>query len=192
MLAEYKITLSPVTIESAQPDARAMLEATQKKMGFVPNMYNAMATSPGLLKTYMEGYAAFRSKSGFSPAQQEVVFLSISHVNGCEYCMAAHSFLADAVSAVPGEVTKAIREGGSINNEKLGALYTFTNIMVSKRGLPGQADVEAFLAAGYTENHILEIILAISVKTISNYTNHLFHTELDDKFVTHRWDDPSA
>jgi AhpD family alkylhydroperoxidase len=161
-------------------------------MGFVPNMYNAMAISPGLLKTYMDGYAAFRSKSGFNPAEQEVVFLSISHVNGCEYCMAAHSFLADAVSAVPGEVTKAIRADASVDEVKLGALSTFTKIMVSKRGLPGQADVEAFLSSGYTENHILEIILAISVKTISNYTNHLFHTELDNKFTTHKWNDPSA
>lgn len=140
----------------------------------------------------MEGYAAFRSKSGFSSAEQEVVFLSISHENGCEYGMAAHSFLADAVSAVPAEVTKAIREGSSIDEVKLGALYTFANIMLSKRGLPGRADVEAFLAAGYTENHILEIILAISVKTIRNYTNHLFHTELDGKFAAHKWNDSSA
>ncbi|MFT5112563.1 MAG: putative peroxidase-related enzyme [Parasphingorhabdus sp.] len=192
MLAEYKINLAPVTTDSAQPEAKELLEATQKKMGFVPNMYNAMAISPGLLKTYMDGYAAFRSKSGFNPAEQEVVFLSISHVNGCEYCMAAHSFLADAVSAVPGEVTKAIRADASVDEVKLGALSTFTKIMVSKRGLPGQADVEAFLSSGYTENHILEIILAISVKTISNYTNHLFHTELDNKFTTHKWNDPSA
>ena len=103
--------------------------------------------------------------------------------------MAAHSFLAQAVSGVPADVTAAIREGKSVTEAKLSALYVFTSVMVTKRGLPDRADVDAFLSAGYAESHILEIILAIAVKTISNYTNHIFHTEVDDAFSKHRWSD---
>jgi AhpD family alkylhydroperoxidase len=62
-------------------------------------MYAVMANSPGLLETYATGYAAFREASGFTPAEQEVVLLTVSHENGCEYCVAAHSFLADQVSS---------------------------------------------------------------------------------------------
>ena len=76
-----KTALPLTTIDSAKPEAKDLLKAAQKKMSFVPNMYNAMAHSPDLLKTYLDGYAVFRAESGFSPAEQEVVFLSISHTN---------------------------------------------------------------------------------------------------------------
>ena len=103
MLSEYKTTLPLRTLDDAEPEAKALLEGAQKKMGFIPNMYGAMANSPGLLNTYMQGYSAFRENSGFSSIEQEVIFLAISQVNGCEYCMAAHSFLAEAASGVPGD-----------------------------------------------------------------------------------------
>ena len=192
MLSEYKTILALITAEDAKPEARILLEATQKKTGFVPNMYKAMANSPGMLNTYMQGYVDFREKSGFSSIEQEVIFLTISHSNGCEYCMAAHSFLAGAVSGVPIDVTDAIRDEKQIPEIKLKALSVFTDVMVTKRGLPSQIDVDKFLAAGYQEKDILEIIHAIAVKTISNYTNHIFHTEVDEVFSKHAWSDPSS
>lgn len=190
MLSEYKTTLPLRTADDAEPTAKAVLEAAQKKMGFVPNMYKAMANSSGLLNAYVQGYDDFRANSGFSTAEQEVIFLAISQINGCEYCMAAHSFLAGAMSGVAEDVTAAIRDGAPIPDTKLSALSNFTQTMVTKRGLPDRADVEAFLSAGYSESYILEIILAIAVKTISNYTNHIFHTEVDDAFAKHVWSDP--
>lgn len=189
MLSEYKMALPLRTVENAEPEARELLESTQKKLGFIPNMYFAMANSPSLLGTYIKGYSNFREKSGFNSVEQEVIFLTISQTNGCEYCMAAHSFLADAASGVPADVTHAIREGQSISDTKLNALNQFTRTMVTKRGLPDRNDVEAFLLAGYSESQILEIILTIAVKTISNYTNHIFHTDVDKVFAQHKWAD---
>jgi len=187
MLSEYKTSLSLKTIDTAEPEAKTLLEGTQKKLGFVPNMYYAMANSSGLLNTYMQGYSAFREKSGFSPIEQEVIFLAISQANGCEYCMAAHSFLAEAASGVPSNVTAAIRDDKPIPEMQLSALSVFINVMVATRGLPSQAEVESFLSSGYKEKDILEIIHAIAVKTISNYTNHIFHTEVDNIFSPHTW-----
>lgn len=187
MLSEYKSTLALKTINNAELVAKTLLESAQKKMGFVPNMYYAMANSPGLLNTYMQGYSTFRENSGFSSMEQEVIFLAISQVNGCEYCMAAHSFLAEAASGVPSDVTAAIRDGSPVPEMQLSALSVFTHVMVSTRGLPSQTNVETFLSAGYEEKHILEIIHAIAIKTISNYTNHIFHTELDNIFSPHTW-----
>jgi len=187
MLSEYKSSLTLKTIDDAEPEAKTLLENTQKKIGFVPNMYQAMANSPGLLNTYMQGYDAFRERSGFSPIEQEVIFLAISQENGCEYCMAAHSFLAEAASGVPSDVTAAIRDDKPIPEMQLSALSVFSHVMVATRGLPGQPEVEAFLSAGYKEKDIIEIIHAIAVKTISNYTNHIFHTEVDSIFSPHTW-----
>ena len=192
MLSEYKMTLPLRTIDDAEPEAKALLEGAKKKMGFVPNMFNAMANSSGLLSTYMKGYSEFREKSGFSAMEQEVIFLVISQASGCEYCMAAHSFLAEAASGVPSDVTAAIRDGRPVPEIQLSALSVFTRVMLTTRGLPTRDDVETFLAAGYKEKDILEIILAISVKTISNYANHIFHTDLDNVFSKHTWTDQQS
>lgn len=167
-----------------------MLEQALAQVGFIPNMYALMVNSPGLLKTYLEGYAQFRQESGFTPPEQEIVFLTISRENGCDYCVSAHSFIADKMSKVPLAVTNAIRDGKLIPDAKLAALSEFTRKMFVNRGLPRRGDVEKFLAAGYTDRHILEIVLAIAVKTLSNYANHLFHTPLDVKFASRSWKDP--
>lgn len=187
MTSEYKLTLSPKTLHDAEPKAKAVLERAKAQVGFIPNMYAGMANSPGLLQTYMDGYDRFRKDSGFTPAEQEVVFLTISRGNGCDYCMAAHSMIADQMSKVPPPVTEAIRERRAIPDSKLAALSTFTDTLLATRGLPSRADVQAFLSAGYQERHVLEIILAIAVKTLSNYSNHLFHTPLDQMFTNREW-----
>lgn len=190
MLAEYQLTLEPQTIENAPPKARAVLEKALGQVGFIPNMYACMVNSPGLLDTYLHGYAAFRNDSGFTPQEQEVIFLTISRENGCEYCVSAHSMIADSKSKVPPAVTDAIRTGAPIPDGQLAALAKFTQRMVASRGLPSHAEVETFLRSGYTEHHILEIVLAIAVKTLSNYANHLFHTPLDPMFEAGRWHSP--
>lgn len=187
MSSEYQLTLNPRTIENAEPRVGAALEKARNQMGFVPNMYATMANSPGLFQTYLQGYALFRQESGFSPAEQEVVFLTISRENGCQYCMAAHSFLADTMSKVPIPVTDAIRDRKPIPDDKLSALSEFVRTMVAGRGTPTRNEVESFLAAGYSERHILEIILAIAVKTLSNYSNHLFHPSVDPVFELRAW-----
>ena len=187
MASEYQLTLSPKNLQNAEPKTRAILERAKAQVGFIPNMYSGMANSPGLLETYMDGYDRFRRDSGFTPAEQEVVFLTISRTNGCDYCVAAHTLIADQMSKVPPAVTDAIRAGHAILDLKLAALSAFTDVLLTKRGLPSKAEVEAFLAAGYQERQILEVILAIAVKTLSNYSNHLFNTALDPAFVSREW-----
>jgi len=189
MLAEYRLTLDPKTLANAGPEAHALLEAAKAQVGFIPNMYARMANSPGLLGAYLRAYALFRQHSGFSPVEQEVIFLTISRENSCEYCVSAHSAIADSASKVPASVTDAIRDGEPVPDAKLAALHQFTRLMVAKHGLPDQAEVERFLAAGYDERQILEIVLAIGVKTFSNYANHLFHTPLDEVFAARAWKD---
>ncbi len=123
----------------------------------------------------------------FSPVEQEVLFLTISRFHSCEYCVTAHSVIADTRSKVPVEITDAIRDGKSINDPKLAALNAFTIEMLDTRGLPGTDAVESFQSAGYTEKHLLEIIVAIAIKTLSNYSNHLLNPQVDDPFTGRAW-----
>ncbi len=178
----FHIGLEPVTLENADERQKPILEKAKKANGMIPNMYKNMVNLPGLQDTYDTGYAHFRKNSGFTPAEQEVVFLTSSIENGCGYCTAAHSYLADEVSKTPVEVTNAIREGKEIPDAKLRALSEFTKVMHTTRGNPSPEQAQSFLDAGYTEKNILGIILAMAVKTISNYSNHIFHTEIDDAF----------
>jgi len=187
MKSEYKISMPPVSIETASDAVKSTLEEQQAIFGFLPNMYQTMANAPGLLKMYLYGYQQFRETSDFSPVEQEVIFMVVSRENGCEYCVGAHSFIADNMSGVPEHVTDAIRDGNNIDDPKLEALAVFTRTMLSTRGVPAKSDVENFASAGYSERQMLEIILAIAVKTLSNYSNHVCQPELDNVFATREW-----
>lgn len=178
----YRMKLKPVEMENADPKQQEILQVAKKANGMIPNMYKNMVNLPGLQNTYDKGYQSFRQESEFTPSEQEVVFLTLSISNSCGYCAAAHSYLAENVSKTPKDVIEAIREGKEIEDEKLKALHNFTKIMNESRGNPTPEEAKKFLDAGYSENQILAIILAQAVKTISNYSNHIFHTEVDEAF----------
>lgn len=188
MRTEQPLDLTAVTLDKADEKQRPLLEQAKASAGFVPNMYAYMANLPGLLHTYLEGQADFRAGSGFSSVEQEVVFLTISRANGCDYCMAAHSTLADGPSRVPTEVTDALRAGQLPADPKLAALTRFTQAMFETRGVPDQEQTEAFFAAGYEPRHVLGVILALGLKTLSNYANHHFHTPVDAAFAGRTWE----
>lgn len=188
MTDQPTLHLPPQDIENSSPRAKEVLEKALQQVGFIPNMYAYMVNAPGLLDTYLFGYNRFRTESGLTPVEQEVVFLTISRENGCHYCVAAHSVIADKFSNVPPEVTDAIRNGTEISDTRLNALSRITKVMLNTRGRPCKSEVAAFIAAGYKETDVLSILLAISVKTISNYANHLFETPLDDMFKPRKWE----
>jgi uncharacterized peroxidase-related enzyme len=183
-----KLNLEAKTLDTAAPMAKTILEETEKGLGFVPNMYAYFANSPALLKSYTHSYTLFRQNTDFNGVEQEVVFLTISRENGCHYCVAAHSFVGDNMTNVPKDVTNAIRDNTEIPDAKLNALSEMTKALVIKHGNISEADVENFLAAGYSETQILDIILALSAKIISNYANHIFHTPVDEVFSGRVWE----
>ena len=177
--------IDPASANGAQKE---ILDKAVKQVGFLPNMYANMANAPAVLSTYLHGYALFRGESGLKPAEQEVVFLAVSQVNGCKYCTAAHSMIAEKMSGVPAAVLQAIRAGTPIPDAKLAVLYATTAAMVQSHGQPGPATVKSFLDAGYKEADLLYIVLAIAVKTLSNFSNHLFATPVDERFAAYKVD----
>lgn len=182
----YLTTLTAIDHTRAQGAQKEMLDTALKQVGFIPNMYANMVNAPALLGTYLTGYSRFRGESGFAPAEQEVVFLAVSMANGCTYCAAAHSMIADKMSGVPAPVLKAIREGVPIPDTKLAALYELTQEMARSNGQPSKERLNAFLNAGYSEQSILYIVLAVAVKVLSNYSNHAFGTAVDERFAAYK------
>jgi uncharacterized peroxidase-related enzyme len=178
--------IAPVDHATAQGAQKDVLDAALKATGFIPNMYANMANAPGVLGTYLHGYDAFRKESGLAPAEQEVVFLAISQYNGCTYCTAAHSMIADKMSQVPAPVLEAIRSRQPIPDARLAALAAMAVEMVAKHGQPSREIVQQFLDAGFQERDLLYIVLAAAVKTLSNYSNQAFGTELDAAFSAYK------
>lgn len=185
-------SLELLTADNATPPADQLLIDTEAAAGFLPNMYAAMANSPAAIDAHLHGFATFRANAGFAPAEQEVILLTVSRENECEYCVAAHSTIAEGRSGVAPEVVEAIREGTEIGDPKLAALADMTRALMDSGGRVDPAQVERFLAAGYTEAHLLGIIVGIAMKTISNYTNNLFETPVDGAFAPKAWTRPGA
>ncbi|MEM7305094.1 MAG: carboxymuconolactone decarboxylase family protein [Planctomycetota bacterium] len=185
------MTSFPVHTQDSAPDrAKPILEGAQRAMGFVPNLYGTFAGSPALLEAYTALSKAFDSTS-FTATERQVVLLTASFENGCDYCMAAHSTIA-GMQKVPADVVEALREGAPIGEARLDALANFTRIVVRERGWASEDDIQAFLAAGFEQPQVLEVILGVGMKTLSNYTNHVASTPLDAAFQPQAWSRPAS
>ncbi len=173
------------TVETAEPSAAEMLGDINGAYGFIPNLYGIFAESPAALRAYITVGKIF-DESSFSATERQLIILAASRYNECNYCMAAHTVVAE-MQKVPADVIEAIREDRPISDDRLEALRTFTTAIVEKRGWVSNNDISAFLAEGYSRAQILEVILGVSFKTLSNYTNHVADTPLDAAFEARAW-----
>jgi len=172
-------------LDTAPDAAKETLADARKAYGFLPNLLAVMAEAPALLKSY-RAVADLFDETSFSPSERQVVLLTTSYENDCEYCVAVHSVLA-GMQKVPDDVVRAIRQGQPIANRKLEGLRRFTSAVVTSRGRPAAADTTAFLDAGYARSQLLEVVLGVGLKTLSNYTTHLADTPLDRAFAGAAW-----
>lgn len=170
---------------SAPGKSAALLKQAETAFGFVPNLLGTFAEAPVTLEGYMTLSQLFDGTS-FDATERQVVLLSISRYNECHYCLAAHTVIA-GMQNVPRDVVDAIRDGQEIDDERLEALRRFTTIVVDKRGWVDEIDIHRFEQAGFSRQQVLEVILGVAFKTISNYTNHIAATPLDDAFAAEAW-----
>jgi uncharacterized peroxidase-related enzyme len=183
---EIPMTTLPIhTIESAPEGARSILEAAQKRFGFVPNLLGELASAPPALKGYMALSELFGSCS-LSPVAQQVLLLSVSRANKCSYCVAAHSAGLKMAGAGQ-ELIDDIRTGRRLTDPALNGLAVFVAAVVEQRGEVTEEQIRAFLSTGYRPDQILEVLLGVAMKTLSNYTNHIAATPLDASFRPFEW-----
>ncbi|CAE6731543.1 MULTISPECIES: carboxymuconolactone decarboxylase family protein [Nitrospira] len=173
------------TKETAPEASRATVEATAKKYGFLPNLFGVLAESP----TAVQAYAAINKaleQSALSPVEQQVVALTVSTTNDCAYCVGAHSTVAQMVRT-PEDILAGLREQRPLSDRKLNALRTLVLSVMRHRGWVPEDDLEHFAAAGYGQRHLLDVLTIVALKTLSNYLNHIAHTQLDRQFASQAW-----
>ena len=173
------------TVDTAPEAAKETLAGAKKAYGFLPNLLAVMAEAPALVKAYTTLSRIFEETS-FSATERQIVLLTVSYENGCEYCVAAHSVIA-GMQKVPDDAVQAIRDSRPIADKKLESLRRFTAAVVTSRGWPSDADTEAFRDAGYGKQQALEVVLGVGMKTLSNYMNHIADTPLDQAFGKAAW-----
>lgn len=168
------------TIETAPEGSKPLLEGAQKKLGFIPNLFGALAEAPVALEAYL-ALSGLVEKTSFSATETEVINLSVSAVNGCTYCLAAHSTLA-TMKKVPADVIEAASVAAPLGDPKLDVLAKLTRSVAETRGWPEQALLDDFYGHGYTPANYLELIVGVTMKTLSNYVNHQADTPIDAAF----------
>ena len=172
------------SIDTAPEGSKDRLAAVKKGWGFIPKLQATLAESPLALKAYDDLFGLIAAEASLSPAEQQVVYQAINVFHGCEYCASGHTFLSRK-AGVPEDVIQAIRSLQPIADPRLQALRVFAETVAEQRGFAGDAAVEA---------QLLEVVTIIATKVISNYTNHLTHTPLED-FMNDpalRWHDPKG
>ena len=181
------------SIDTAPEGSKDRLAAVKKGWGFIPKLQATLAESPVALKAYDDLFGLIAAEASLSPAEQQVVYQAINVFHGCEYCASGHTFLSRK-AGVPEDVIQAIRTLQPSADPRLQALRLFAETVAEQRGFAGDAAVDAFLAAGFSKAQVLEVVTIIATKVISNYTNHLTHTPLED-FMNDpalRWEDPKG
>ena len=177
--------LEPMTIANAPAGSKPTLEGVQKAFGFIPNLMGVFANSPEMLKGYMALDAEW-SKTSFTPQERTFALLAASLENECGYCIAAHSTVARAFLKVPAETVAAIRAGESTGNKKTDAMIALVRELVSKRGHASPEAIDTFLAIGYAKNQVMELLMAVAMKTMSNYLDHMNPVALDAAFESEK------
>lgn len=162
------------TTDTAPAAAKALLDKSAKEWGFIPMLHGILAESAPTLEAYQTLFA-LGQRTSFTPAEQQVVYLAVSALHGCEYCVSGHTYLG-RMSKLDETAILALRNGTAIPDVRLQALRAFAEAVVRERGFVGDAGLAAFLAAGFTKAQVLEVVLIVSCKTISNYVNHIAHT----------------
>jgi uncharacterized peroxidase-related enzyme len=172
-------------IESSPAGSKATMDAVRRKFGFVPNLIGELAAAPAALKAYVTLSGLF-DETSLTPVERQIVLATVSVENGCAYCVAAHTAGLKTAGLADDQI-KAVRERRPLADGKLEALRIFTAAIVEARGWIDDRDLGAFLQAGYSKEQVLEVLVGVAMKTLSNYTNHIAETPLDAQLQAFAW-----
>jgi len=168
------------TLESAPVASQPLLDKSIKGFGAIPNLHAVMASAPKVLEAYQTLHQLFNQTSR-SAEEKTVVWQSINQEHQCHYCVPAHAAIAQMMKVDP-QITTNIRQSQVLLDAKLEQLRQITLAIVRQRGVLSDEQQQQFFAAGYGIQQLLEVILGLSQKVMSNYINHLAKTPLDEAF----------
>ncbi|MFM9940287.1 MAG: carboxymuconolactone decarboxylase family protein [Hyphomicrobiaceae bacterium] len=175
---------TPASIEASPAASQPLLEAVKKQLGVAPNLFRVVGNSPAALEGYL-GLNGALGKGKIDVKTRERIALVVAEINGCGYCLAAHSYLAKNLAKLDDAEIAANRGGGS-NDPKADAAVAFAAKIVRERGHVAAADLEAVRAAGYGDAELIEIVLHVALNTLTNYVNEVAGTDIDFPVVAAR------
>jgi len=164
----------------AQTRADEILLAVKQKWGFTPNLIKEMVVSPAVAQVYLNGQEMM-AEASLTNKEQQAIELAVAAYNECHYCTAAHGTLGK-LAGINSEDLAAIKSGGLPQDERSKALVSATRLILEKRGWLNADELQSLFAEGIDRAQVYEIIVLIGLKTISNYINHIAHTEVDRQF----------
>ena len=168
---------TPATIADAPAAAQPLLEAVKKQLGSAPNLFRITSNSPAALEGYL-GLSGALGKGALNGATRERIALAVAQINGCGYCLAAHTYLGKNVAKLSDAEIAANRAGHS-EDAKANAAVAFAVKVTQDRGAVSDADVAAVRAAGHSDAEIVEIVAHVALNTLTNYINEVFKTDID-------------
>jgi len=168
-------TFAAHTIENSTGDTKELLSSIQKGYGFLPNLFSYMAEAPTTVQAYL-ALNDLLAKTSIPMPQLQVALLAASIENDCNFCTVAHRAIGKQMGANSASLD-ALNNGEKITDTKDSAIAKFTVAVMKNKGRVPEEDVQAFLSAGYNQQQILEVILVVTIKTLSNYSNHFTHPE---------------
>jgi len=161
--------------DSVSPANQAIFDQLQKSFKFVPNLFATFAHSETALATYL---ALQNAKTSLSAKEREIVYLVVSQVNSCKYCLSAHTMVGKMLGFTDAQIIE-IRQGNVPFDARLDALAKFVQAVTINRGHIGEAAVRTFLDAGWREANLVDVIVAIGDKTITNYLHSVTEIPVD-------------
>jgi len=168
---------TPATVADAPAASHGLLEAVNKQLGVVPNLFRMVGNSPAALEGYLSLMGAL-GKGELSGQTRERIALAVAAINGCDYCLSAHTYLGKNVAKLDDVEITANRNGGS-TDPKAAAAVLFATRVADSRSRVSDADLKAVKAAGYSDAAVIEIVLNVAFNIWTNYINTVAGTEID-------------
>lgn len=169
--------LSIPAVADAPAASQPLLAAVQKKLGAVPNLMKLLGQSPAALEGYLSLSGAL-DKGLLDAKLRESLALAVAEHNGCDYCLAAHSYIGKNLVKLSDDEIAQARAGRAVNARAQAALV-FAQLVVSERGRVQDADIAALRAAGFSDAETVEIVLHVALNVLTNYVNNVAHTDVD-------------
>ncbi|MDY0072421.1 MAG: carboxymuconolactone decarboxylase family protein [Thauera sp.] len=160
------------TPETAPEDSKPFVAKALANNGFLPNLIGVLANAPVAVETYLT-VSAINGRAALPLAEREVVQLTAASVHGCDFCLSGHT--AIVMKKVGMEAARALQlqRGEPTDDARLNAVQDFTKAVIASRGAVSDEALAAFKAAGYTDQHALEVVLGVSLATLCNFANNL-------------------
>jgi uncharacterized peroxidase-related enzyme len=175
---------TPATIEEAPAASRPLLEGVKKMLGSGPNLFRLVAVSPAALEGYLGMFGAL-GKGELPAPTRERIALAVAEINGCSYCLSAHTYLGKNLAKL-GDAEMTANRNGASNDPKANAAVKFAAKVARERGHVNEDDLRSVKMAGYSDGQIIEIVQHVALNVWTNYLNEVLKTDVDFPVITSR------